>query len=1030
MARNAQKYGFDSIQADLRKDGEWGETIVFNPNQIKSADPVTRDAEGNVIPLSQRFNPQSNSTLYSLPDEQGPPGVTDIGGEAEPVDGKGTQLHQKKPSAIGSTYTTPADITLQEKRTQEETTAKARKIIGESVVADGPIKGRRAALDRFRLDTSIPPEVRAAGTGIIAQQAYILANLEEGNQQLLLDEMTDEAAKLSGVIASDPDSFKNLKADANLNIDKMAEEAGRTLNIFNVFRRLTPEGFLRRMTRKYNDAVREKVGQNFDVPAAEVEAEIKKAVAKKPADPDKAVQALMKSLKPKPRAPREKIEKSLKALFTADTVGALDDQAFFDAFGEAFGLPPLSSEQQTKIKGLIREINSLPKGPARLDKQQDLDEELGLWKGIAARDVLLSAWYANILSGVSTQGMGMLGNLLNFVPRSLFNAISNPRSAGAYFQGAFGEGLRTGIEEAKAALKGRGLYKVSKYGDKNLVSALELLRKKGPSTLPEWVAYIASAGTRLRYVFRIMQAIDALAWNTAREGHAYLAAHRALLEQEKESGEKRSPEEFYKAFIDSLGGDTAQIEEDLRAARQTLIDAGQTPALLTVDRMAREARNARRAAGGVKAGNRFADRIVLQQEPEGSGKFISSLIDTFQKKGDILGIPFGQLLIPFNKIVSNLFEQSLDYTPVGALRAILGGHLSDVKSGSLWNGQVDFKEGTVQFDQMERRERAMAATAGMAAAAIIYALAHAHKDDPDEDVPFMVYGWGPESKTKRAQMPKGWVPYSVKIRGHYIKFSEMPFGMMFAAAGSAMDAMRYKNMDKKTSTQRLAYVLKTAAKGFMNQGVMSSLDTAMESMMFQASDKKFADIPVNAVKGLVPAQGLLRDINTIFDSNKVSNDSLTAALLRDIPFAKSWGTKPDLNVFGEPIKMDGYPIIRRITTHREPHAVADYLGRNDLHIPGMEQTIEIGKYLPKVVHDRIQHRAVELGAMENGLFTPEQNYKFKQRAGELTKAAVQGIMNEVPKVNNEVQRKHVQSVIDKKVEHARRRAMLEAIPVK
>jgi hypothetical protein len=446
--------------------------------------------------------------------------------------------------------------------------------------------------------------------------------------------------------------------------------------------------------------------------------------------------------------------------------------------------------------------------------------------------------------------------------------------------------------------------------------------------------------------------------------------------------------------------------------------------------MAREARNARRAASNTKAGNRFADRIVLQQEPEGSGKFISKLVDAFQKELNILGLPVGQLLIPFNKIVSNLFEQSLDYTPVGLVRAVLGGHLSDVKAGSLWNGQVDFKEGTVQFDQMERRERAMAAVAGMAAAAIMYALAHAHKDDPDEDVPFMVYGWGPESKTKRAQMPKGWVPYSVKMGDHYIKFSEMPFGMMFAAAGSAMDAMRYKNMDKMTSAQRLAYILKTSVKGFLNQGVMSSLDTAMESVMFQASDKKMSDIPVNAAKGLLPAQGLLRDINTIFDPDKVSSDTLTSALLRDIPFAKSYGTKPDLNVFGEPIKMDGYPILRRITTHREPHAVADYLGRNDLHIPGMEQTIEIGKYLPKEAHDRIKRRAIELGAMENGLFTPEQNYTFKRRAGELTKAAVQGLIDVIPKITNDVQRKHVQSIIDKKVENARRRAMLEAIPVK
>jgi hypothetical protein len=294
----------------------------------------------------------------------------------------------------------------------------------------------------------------------------------------------------------------------------------------------------------------------------------------------------------------------------------------------------------------------------------------------------------------------------------------------------------------------------------------------------------------------------------------------------------------------------------------------------------------------------------------------------------------------------------------------------------------------------------------------------------------MVDGWGPESKNKRAQMPKGWVPYSVKIGDNYIKFSEMPFGMMFAAAGSAMDAMRYKNMDKKTSTQRLAYVLKTAAKGFLNQGVMSSLDTAMETLMFDASEKKMADIPVNALKGLVPAQGMLRDISTIMDPNKVSSDSLTSALLRDIPFAKSWGTKPDLNVFGEPIKLDGYPITRRIITHREPHAVADYLGRNELSIPGMEQTIEIGKYLPDKAKDRIQARAVELGAMENGLFTPEQNYAFKKRAGELTKAAVQEIMKKTPKVANDEQRKQVQDNINKAVGIARNRAMLEAVPVK
>ena len=39
--------------------------LAFNSNQIKSADPVTYDDDGNVIPLSERFNPEKNDIRYS-----------------------------------------------------------------------------------------------------------------------------------------------------------------------------------------------------------------------------------------------------------------------------------------------------------------------------------------------------------------------------------------------------------------------------------------------------------------------------------------------------------------------------------------------------------------------------------------------------------------------------------------------------------------------------------------------------------------------------------------------------------------------------------------------------------------------------------------------------------------------------------------------------------------------------------------------------------------------------------------------------
>ena len=68
----ALQKGHDSVVIKNTFDGGPKDTIivVFNPSQIKSADPVTYDEAGNVIPLSQRFNPASPSILYMPPGDQ------------------------------------------------------------------------------------------------------------------------------------------------------------------------------------------------------------------------------------------------------------------------------------------------------------------------------------------------------------------------------------------------------------------------------------------------------------------------------------------------------------------------------------------------------------------------------------------------------------------------------------------------------------------------------------------------------------------------------------------------------------------------------------------------------------------------------------------------------------------------------------------------------------------------------------------------------------------------------------------------
>ncbi|MBO4786981.1 MAG: hypothetical protein J5510_07930 [Prevotella sp.] len=67
ISEYAKSKGYDGI-IPLR-EGNAEELVVFDPEQIKTADPVTRDDNGNVIPLSERFNEERKDIRYSVAPE-------------------------------------------------------------------------------------------------------------------------------------------------------------------------------------------------------------------------------------------------------------------------------------------------------------------------------------------------------------------------------------------------------------------------------------------------------------------------------------------------------------------------------------------------------------------------------------------------------------------------------------------------------------------------------------------------------------------------------------------------------------------------------------------------------------------------------------------------------------------------------------------------------------------------------------------------------------------------------------------------
>ncbi len=66
IAEILQENGYDGI-VYTHWDSDIGKiTVVFESEQIKSADPVTYDDNGNIIPLSERFNPENKDIRFSL----------------------------------------------------------------------------------------------------------------------------------------------------------------------------------------------------------------------------------------------------------------------------------------------------------------------------------------------------------------------------------------------------------------------------------------------------------------------------------------------------------------------------------------------------------------------------------------------------------------------------------------------------------------------------------------------------------------------------------------------------------------------------------------------------------------------------------------------------------------------------------------------------------------------------------------------------------------------------------------------------
>jgi len=192
-----------------RATKRWKTFTVTEPEQIKSADPVTRDASGNVIPLSQRFNPASPDIRYSAI----VPGVP--GEEATPVASDTPEMRERRAFTPEGTveragYTPEMRARIRNKLYRVQPMAEAWEKAG-------------AYLDRVGLEAAQSAVMDSRSELTPSERVALAVRIESAMQ------MQERAATAAGNEALAQKIAEDTAAFIDLHIDWTSTESGRAL---------------------------------------------------------------------------------------------------------------------------------------------------------------------------------------------------------------------------------------------------------------------------------------------------------------------------------------------------------------------------------------------------------------------------------------------------------------------------------------------------------------------------------------------------------------------------------------------------------------------------------------------------------------------------------------------------------------------------------------------------------------------------------------------------------------------------------
>lgn len=582
-----------------------------------------------------------------------------------------------------------------------------------------------------------------------------------------------------------------------------------------------------------------------------------------------------------------------KELIKLTNLGAFSNDEIVEKYGEVMGWPKLTKENTKEIERLAKLVQEAPEGFKRHRAIQDLLSYQANIPGTSFTDIALSIWYANILSGHKTQVRNFVGNASQAMALYTNAIIQNPKSMSLVTRG-FLNGFWKGVMEAKDTL--RTGYSPLR-GKAEVPPTLERVTFKGGRYNPANYA---------KYVRRVMVASDVLFFEGLKEMRAYQLAHKIASNEGKENPDvktmdraleilNRTSQDYQQAKLQAL----EEFEEEIINIEGRGL--GKEEKAKAVDRAKKD--RVRRMYEIIEEGRQvdFRDQAykyalsgTFNQKPDGLlGVFagwVKQLTNAF---------PPAKLVAPFVNVITNVANESINYTPLGFLAAHRGGALSGTKYIA------------VPQTAQEKLDMQIKAAIGSSFLGAMMLLTYIKGDDDEPLIEITANGTGDYRKNyDLMNRPQGWQPYSIYVAGHWFSYQFTPMMLAFSFLGNVKDYENYKEGGKKDPNKldkigtAFGYTVSTFFDGQAMAGVqdfMSSIADPRGENVAENLKRAFIQRAKGFVVPNLYTQGA-QEIEKIFSiPQKETSGTTFGSFLKDVPFARNMYSDK-INELGEPIQ--------------------------------------------------------------------------------------------------------------------------------